>query len=355
MPLSDVIPFMGGSVPVPEEFGGGEEAAAPAATPQAAGAEEAILRRLGISDDTLAKYGDVLGTRPRGLKDVGRDFAIGLVTRDPMAASKMKADLVNSVEGRKEKARQAALAQEKENRLKAQTYVGTLIQLTKSTLSPATKREVLKEVIATNLGVDAPAGVLKMLTESEELQQMNPQALLNAVLNGDITLEGLAEVHGDSAKTMTVLTQFGQIRKNEQALQKGLLQIDKLKRGGGGGAGGGGYGGKIPSNAFALLEQERRARAAGKPYLFENFKHLSNERLDQITQEAFPTNLPHVTKKPAKEESVELLDAIVDRAIGGGGMAPTDKPKPKVLKMVEQPARGLPQAPSTPMPTIPAH
>lgn len=125
-----------------------------------------IAKRL-LGPGAADRYGDVIGARPTELRDVMRDFAIGMASKDPTKADQLKMQVAQGYA--EEYRREEAAAVERQQNDRA--HVNSIFRAIKQarTLPQAYRAPFLKETLM-GLGIEPSPVVLKMLADDENIK-----------------------------------------------------------------------------------------------------------------------------------------------------------------------------------------
>jgi hypothetical protein len=190
---------------------------------QATSPNAAIAKQLGLSDDTIERYGDVLGIREWSAKDTMRDVALGMLSGDPTYAQKQKGQLRDDVLERRDKTIAQHLAAKREDRAQLQTFFNQYQQLFDPRF-PKKHRGMFLKALFKQQGADVPPEVLQLLADDEVANAGLMTALGDLVAAGT----GLSEVLPQVATTDGALQMLQGVRQAQEHKRAGQKHVGEL-------------------------------------------------------------------------------------------------------------------------------
>lgn len=217
MPLEDVLPFIGGSPNAATQALQG--------TPDQAAVAD-IAKRLGFPEDTIDRYGDVLGARERRFSDFARDFATGFVQNDPEAATRVKTQVRDQFNQAVDRKVRMAREKKRADIEEAQFMVNSIKSAQE--LGGANGTGLLRDIFK-QAGVEPVPSVMKMMANRDEFNQDMLNQLADMVDKGVFTAD---EVKGLGANPKNYLDFHKAVRAliaEKRTTDAKLLQMENLQ------------------------------------------------------------------------------------------------------------------------------
>lgn len=202
------------NAPAPDAF-------VPDSPPQAEGPSRLIAKQLGLSDETIDRYGDVLGIRAWDVKDGLRDAAMAMLSGDPAAPQKQAARMQETVNERKNQAIQQAMAAKKEDRLQLAGFVENYRKLFDPNFPPQHRVPFLKSLFRQQ-GIEVPPEIVKALADEEVANAGMLDFIQN--LAGKAGMKELAPFLTDPRTAPDWLTKALALRKQNQDHDNAVLE-----------------------------------------------------------------------------------------------------------------------------------
>lgn len=184
----------------------------------------AVARAL-LGDATVEQFGDVIGARPTGFKDVLRDFAIG-AARGPEALEQIKGLQRKAYSDALFRQQQAALARKKADIAQAGAVLDTYKKVQGM---PAGARASLLKSQLESIGITPDPAALKLMLNGDILAQLPMQEIMDAHQREEISTANLQEVFGSAKGAIDFVTGMTRAAKDRQSVDS--IALDILRKG----------------------------------------------------------------------------------------------------------------------------
>lgn len=193
-----------------------------AAIPQAD--TDRIARRL-LGDDMVDRYGDVLGTRKHGLRDIARDFALG-VAGGPTKSLELRAQVREQFQKAYDKEAKAAAVKAQQDREQATMVINTLKGV--AGLAPGHRAAIFQETLD-QAGIPYSKAAVKFLTDADTLAQLPMDDLMEKAEKGEVSIASISSIMGSGSNAARWYTDMVRAKKDRQ--QTGNMILDaEMKR-----------------------------------------------------------------------------------------------------------------------------
>jgi hypothetical protein len=290
--------------------------------------DTATVARSLLGDAAVEQFGDVIGARPAGIKDVLRDFTIGM-SKGPGEVEKIKAMQLKAYNDALFKQQQTALARKKAE----MEQVGVALDTYKKVQGmPVGARASLLKSSLEAIGVTPDPAALKLMLDGDVFSQVPFEDLMEANTRGELSVAELQAVFGSAKGALDFVSEMTRAQKDRQQINSIALDIlrkreesttrfSKMVEEQTG----------IPQNVspdIAADPERARARelaarenglASPEQPMFPQFLGVKTEKIRAVAKrEALPP------KKPTKKgtSGLGLLDQA-DAALNRGGALPT--------------------------------
>lgn len=183
-----------------------------------------IARRL-LGDQMVDRYGDVIGARPHGFKDVMRDFGLG-AAGGPDKALELKMKVRDNFQKAYDREAKAAAARRQEERDQIATVLNTFKTI--QGLPPGHRAAILQDTLD-NAGIPYSKAAVKLFSDGDILANLPVNDLLEKNANGDIDIGSLSTVFGSGVNAANYISAMTRAQKDRE--QTGNMILDgEIKR-----------------------------------------------------------------------------------------------------------------------------
>jgi len=178
-----------------------------------------IARRL-LGDQVVDNYGDVIGARKHTMRDVARDFALG-VAGGPTKSGELRLKVQEQFQKAYDKEAKAAAVRKQQDREQATMVLGAL--KTVSGLPPGQRASIFKDTLD-QAGIPYSNAAVKFLTDADTLAQLPLDQLMEKAQSGEISTASIGQVFGSAQQAANWYTNMVRAQKDRE--QTGNMILD---------------------------------------------------------------------------------------------------------------------------------
>jgi hypothetical protein len=183
-----------------------------------------------MGDDTVEKYGDVMGVRKPTWKDGLRDFALGAAAGSPAKAIEMQSQLRKQFQDQLIKARRAALVEEQQKIQTSTKLVSGIAQIAKDPAIPAKYKTGLMKDFLAGQGISAQSpSVLKMFADADAIKDVDFDELLQKASEGQIDPQEIGGIFGSPEQAIGFLKQAQQYKQSKLTASAAAARLNKTE------------------------------------------------------------------------------------------------------------------------------
>lgn len=183
---------------------------------------DTIARRL-LGDDMVDRFGDVIGARPHGLRDVARDFALG-VSGGPTASLELRTKVQEQFQKAYNTEAKAAAARAQQDRETATMVINTL--KTVSGLPPGHRASIFQETLD-QAGIPYSKAAVKFLVDADTASQLPMPLLFEKARSGELTTANISAVLGSASNTARWYTDMMRASRDRIETGNKILEAEK--------------------------------------------------------------------------------------------------------------------------------
>lgn len=183
---------------------------------------DTIARRL-LGDDMVDRFGDVIGARPHGLRDVARDFALG-VSGGPTASLELRTKVQEQFQKAYNTEAKAAAARAQQDRETATMVINTL--KTVSGLPPGHRASIFQETLD-QAGIPYSKAAVKFLVDADTAAQLPMPLLFEKARSGELTTANISAVLGSASNTARWYTDMMRASRDRIETGNKILEAEK--------------------------------------------------------------------------------------------------------------------------------